>query len=323
MICLHNEPMKNHTTLRTGGPARFLVQPETREDILETLERCRRENQPYLILGNGSNLCVSDAGFDGTVIDLSRNWNRFSIEKRDGRIAVSAQSGVMLGKLGNALAARAAAGFEFACGIPGTLGGAIAMNAGAYGREIKDCLCWAEVLDPESGAVTTYETEALNMGYRTSLVAGKKLLVLCAGLIFEAGSEAQIRADMKELAEKRKEKQPLEYPSAGSTFKRPAGHFAGKLIEDAGLKGARVGGMQVSSKHAGFIVNTGGGTACDFMALIRLVQEKVFEQAGVWLELEVKTVGFHEEEMEAKNESGDCDRAVGCRKNDSTETSGR
>lgn len=292
MICLHNEPMKNHTTLRTGGAARLFVQPENREDILKTIEGCCRERQPFLVLGNGSNLCVSDRGFDGTVLDLSRSWNDFSVEKRDGCIEVSACSGVLLGRLGSELAKAGAAGFEFACGIPGTLGGAVVMNAGAYGGEIKDCLTWVEVFSPRSGEVKVYKTGDFHMGYRTSLAAKEALVVLRAGLTFEEGDKAQIQARMKELAEARKRKQPLEYPSAGSVFKRPVGHFAGKLIEEAGLKGACVGGMQVSPKHAGFIVNTGEGTAEDFTALIRLVQEKVFAQTGVRLEPEVKMVGF-------------------------------
>ncbi|HIR44814.1 MAG TPA: UDP-N-acetylmuramate dehydrogenase [Candidatus Ventrisoma faecale] len=280
-----NEPMSAHTTFRIGGPADFLVTPGTAGQLKEILALCREENQPFFILGNGSNLLVGDRGYSGTMICLSR----LSAVETEGTL-IKAQAGALLSKIAREACERSLAGFEFAAGIPGSLGGAVVMNAGAYGGELKDVLVNVTVMDRE-GNILKKTPEELCMGYRTSSVLSEEYVVLEAEINLEKGDRRLIRARMDDLAARRREKQPLEYPSAGSTFKRPEGYFAGKLIDDAGLRGFRVGGAQVAEKHCGFVINREQATAADVMELCRRVSGAVKEQFGVELEMEVKTIG--------------------------------
>lgn len=283
---LVDEPMKRHTTFRIGGPADFFLLPSTVDEVRGILEICREEELPYFILGNGSNLLVSDKGYRGVIIQLYRNFSNISVEGNE----ICASSGALLSQIAAAARNASLTGFEFAGGIPGTLGGAVFMNAGAYGGELKDVLKEAVVMT-EQGEILTLPVEKLDMGYRTSRIRKAGYLVLEARLVLEQGDMDKIRDITKDLTEKRVSKQPLEYPSAGSTFKRPEGYFAGKLIMDAGLRGYQVGDAQVSEKHCGFVINKGNATAADVLTLIENVREKVQEQFGVTLEPEVKFLG--------------------------------
>ena len=283
---LVDEPMKRHTTFRIGGPADFFLLPSTVDEVRGILEICREEELPYFILGNGSNLLVSDKGYRGVIIQLYRNFNHISVEGNE----ICASSGALLSQIAAAARNASLTGFEFAGGIPGTLGGAVFMNAGAYGGELKDVLKEAVVMT-EQGEILTLPVEKLDMGYRTSRIKKAGYLVLEARLVLKQGDMDKIRDITKDLTEKRVSKQPLEYPSAGSTFKRPEGYFAGKLIMDAGLRGYQVGDAQVSEKHCGFVINKGNATAADVLTLIENVREKVQEQFGVTLEPEVKFLG--------------------------------
>ncbi|MGN8753464.1 UDP-N-acetylmuramate dehydrogenase [Blautia sp. HCP3S3_C4] len=283
---LVDEPMKRHTTFRIGGPADFFLLPSTVDEVRGILEICREEELPYFILGNGSNLLVSDKGYRGVIIQLYRNFSNISVEGNE----ICASSGALLSQIAAAARNASLTGFEFAGGIPGTLGGAVFMNAGAYGGELKDVLKEAVVMT-EQGEILTLPVEKLDMGYRTSRIKKAGYLVLEARLVLEQGDMDKIRDITKDLTEKRVSKQPLEYPSAGSTFKRPEGYFAGKLIMDAGLRGYQVGDAQVSEKHCGFVINKGNATAADVLTLIDNVREKVQEQFGVTLEPEVKFLG--------------------------------
>lgn len=281
-----DEPMKNHTTFRVGGPADYFVMPQEAGEIREVAALCRREEIPYYIVGNGSNLLVSDQGYRGVIVQICRSMSRIEVE---GTI-IRAQAGALL----SAVAARALehelTGFEFAAGIPGTIGGATVMNAGAYGGEMKDVLKKVTVLTPE-GKILEIGREDLEMGYRTSVISRKGYVTLEAQIELKKGDRTQIRAVMDDLKNRRISKQPLEYPSAGSTFKRPEGYFAGKLIQDSGLAGFCVGGAQVSEKHCGFVINKGQATAADISELMRQVSDKVEERFGVKLEPEVKRLG--------------------------------
>ena len=278
--------MKRHTTFRIGGPADFFLLPSTVDEVRGILEICREEELPYFILGNGSNLLVSDKGYRGVIIQLYRNFSNISVEGNE----ICASSGALLSQIAAAARNASLTGFEFAGGIPGTLGGAVFMNAGAYGGELKDVLKEAVVMT-EQGEILTLPVEKLDLGYRTSRIKKAGYLVLEARLVLEQGDMDKIRDITKDLTEKRVSKQPLEYPSAGSTFKRPEGYFAGKLIMDAGLRGYQVGDAQVSEKHCGFVINKGNATAADVLTLIENVREKVQEQFGVTLEPEVKFLG--------------------------------
>lgn len=281
-----NEPMNRHTTFRIGGPADYFLLPSSSEEVKGILEICKEESLQYFILGNGSNLLVSDEGYRGVIIQLYRNYGGLTVEGTE----IRAGAGVLLSQIAAAARNESLTGFEFAGGIPGTLGGAVVMNAGAYGGELKDVLKEAVVMDRE-GNIFTVPVEKLAMGYRTSLVKTAGYLVLEVVISLKKGSQEEIRDTMKDLADRRISKQPLEYPSAGSTFKRPEGYFAGKLIMDAGLRGYQVGGAQVSEKHCGFVINKGNATAADVLTLIENVREKVQEQFGVTLEPEVKFLG--------------------------------
>ena len=281
-----NEPINRHTTFRIGGPADYFLLPSSSEEVKGILEICKEESLQYFILGNGSNLLVSDEGYRGVIIQLYRNYGGLTVEGTE----IRAGAGVLLSQIAATARNESLTGFEFAGGIPGTLGGAVVMNAGAYGGELKDVLKEAVVMDRE-GNIFTVPVEKLAMGYRTSLVKTAGYLVLEAVIFLKKGSQEEIRDTMKDLADRRISKQPLEYPSAGSTFKRPEGYFAGKLIMDAGLRGYQVGGAQVSEKHCGFVINKGNATAADVCRLMADVQAKVQEQFGVTLEPEVKFLG--------------------------------
>lgn len=281
-----DEPMKNHTTFRVGGPADFFVTPETSEEVRAVIDMCRSEEIDCHIIGNGSNLLVSDRGVRGVVVQIAKAMNK--IESNGEQIR--AQAGALLSEVAAHALKDGLAGFEFAAGIPGTLGGACVMNAGAYGGEMKDVLYEVTVLTPQGEFLVLKEDE-LELGYRTSVVARKGYIVLEAVIRLKKGDEEEIRRQMEDLRDRRISKQPLEYPSAGSTFKRPEGYFAGKLIQDAGLRGYTFGGAQVSEKHCGFVVNRGDATAAEVAELMRRVADKVEEQFKVRLEPEVKRLG--------------------------------
>lgn len=280
------EPMKNHVTFRVGGPADFFVMPKNYEELSWVLKCCAKYEMPCYIMGNGSNLLVSDQGYRGVVIQLFRQLNDIQCE---GNV-IRAQAGALLSAVANRALEEKLTGFEFAAGIPGTLGGACVMNAGAYGGEMKDVLKSVTVLTREGERITLQKNE-LELGYRTSIIAKKDYIVLEAEIELKAGDAEEIKAVMDDLKERRTTKQPLEYPSAGSTFKRPEGYFAGKLIQESGLQGFQVGGAQVSEKHCGFVINKDQATAADIAELIRQVQDRVEEKFGVRLETEVKRLG--------------------------------
>lgn len=283
---LEEEPMKKHTTFRIGGPAEYLILPQTTEEIADVIKLCRQEEIPWYIVGNGSNLLVADEGVRGVVIQLLRNFNQIQVEGCQIRMQAGAQNAAVAKRALDA----SLTGFEFAAGIPGTIGGAVVMNAGAYGGEMKDILKEVTVLDP-NGMIRTISAEELELGYRTSIIARKGYVVLEAVIVLKTGAPKEIKAAMDELKEKRVTKQPLEYPSAGSTFKRPEGYFAGKLIMDAGLRGFSVGGAQISEKHCGFVINKGNATAKDVTELMDETKKIVMEKFGVALEPEVKRLG--------------------------------
>lgn len=283
---LFDEPMKKHTTFRIGGPADVFVMPRTIEEVSKALEICRQEQLPYFILGNGSNLLVSDQGYRGVIIQLDRNMEEITVDGTEIRAA----AGTLLSSIAVAARRASLAGFEFAGGIPGTLGGAVVMNAGAYGGEMKDVLKEVTVMTG-NGEIRVIPASELEMGYRTSIIKKAGYLVLGATISLKEGNLEEIKALTRELSEKRTSKQPLEFPSAGSTFKRPEGYFAGKLIMDSGLRGYQIGGARVSDKHCGFVINAGDATAQDVVALIDHVTEVVREKYGVTLEPEVKFLG--------------------------------
>ena len=286
------EPMKNHTTFRIGGPADILVCPETDSSLIEGIQLCRSRKVPFYIIGNGSNLLVGDKGFRGVIFKICKNMNAVTMEESDTdrKLYVKSGAGAMLAKLAKEVSAAGYTGFEFATGIPGTLVGAVAMNAGAYGGEMKQIIRSARIVDP-SGDIRELALDELELGYRKSRIQAEHLIVLSVSMEFQKGDVQAILQKVDELSQQRKEKQPLEYPSAGSTFKRPEGYFAGKLIQDAGLKGYRIGDAMVSDKHSGFVVNVGEATAVQVRQLMHDVDEKVYEQFHVHLEPEVRCIG--------------------------------
>ncbi len=282
---LCDEPMSRHTTFRVGGPADFYVAPDS-EGLPGVMAYCRENGIPCLVIGNGSNLLCGDGGVKGVVVEIGKRMSDIRIAGTE----VTAEAGALL----SAIAARAAeaelAGFEFAAGIPGSIGGAAVMNAGAYGGEMKDVLTEASVLTA-GGEILTLPAEDLQLSYRHSAIPEKNAIVMRVSLRLREGKREEISAYMADLKERRVSKQPLEYPSAGSTFKRPEGYFAGKLIEDAGLKGYSRGGAQVSEKHCGFVINRDHATARDIRTLMEYVQQTVLKKYGVTLEPEVKFIG--------------------------------
>lgn len=274
-----NEPMKKHTTFRTGGPADFLVTPTSEKEMIE----CLKLDVKKTIIGNGSNLLVKDGGIRGLVIQTTK-LNNITVDKDE----IKAESGALLSRIANIAKDNSLTGFEFACGIPGTIGGAVAMNAGAYGGEMKDVILRTRYVD-EDGNV--FEITNHEFDYRKSFFTGKNLIILASEIGLQNGDKEEIENKMKEYMTARNSKQPVNMPSAGSTFKRPVGFFAGKLIEDSGLKGYTIGGASVSTLHAGFIVNNGDATSKDILDLISYVQDKVYENYSVKLETEVKIIG--------------------------------
>ena len=283
---LKDEPMKMHTTFRIGGPADYFIQPSKIEEIRRIVAVCRECSIPYYIMGNGSNLLVGDKGFRGVIVQV---FKQMSDVYADGE-RVYAQAGALLSKTAAVACEASLTGMEFASGIPGTLGGALRMTAGAYGGEMKQIVESAGVLTSE-GEVLNLTNEELGMGYRTSVIAKNDYVALSAVLKLEKGDRQEIRAYMEDLKERRVTKQPLEFGSAGSTFKRPEGYFAGKLIQDSGMQGYRVGDAQVSEKHCGFVINRGNATAAEVMQLMKDVADRVEEKFGVRLEPEVRRIG--------------------------------
>ena len=275
------ELMKTHTTFRIGGAADYYVTPQAEKQIADVIAFLKKSDIKYIVIGNGSNILVSDEGFRGVVVELGDGFSDYEFlqdsQDNSDEVLVKASAGMKLTRLGNQLAANGIAGFEFATGIPGCIGGAVRMNAGAYGGEFKDILVSAKVIDDE-GVIRELSADELELGYRTSIVAKSNMIVLEATLKLRKGEPDIIRNNISELAAKRRQKQPLEYPSAGSTFKRPKGYFAAKLIEDAGLKGCARGGAQVSEKHAGFVVNKGDATAKDVCELTDYIKSEVMEK---------------------------------------------
>jgi len=282
---LENEPMSKHTTFRIGGSADVFVSPKVSQ-VSEIIALAKEYEVPVTIIGNGSNLLVGDKGIRGLVVSFGKEAEEIQLEGT--RMTVSA--GTILAKVAAEAAKNSLAGLEFAAGIPGTLGGAIVMNAGAYGGEMKDVVVSAKVLTPE-GEIKELSKEELDLSYRHSCIPEKDYIVLEATLELTPGDETVIREMMADFKNRRIDKQPLEYPSAGSTFKRPEGYFAGKLIQDADLRGYQVGGAQVSEKHCGFVINTGNATAKDVLQLIEDVKKIVFDKFQVELEPEVKMIG--------------------------------
>lgn len=283
---LKDEPMGKHTTFRAGGKADYLVMPSNEEQVRDLVLLLKKENVPYYVMGNGSNLLVRDQGFKGVIIQIARKMNQIRVEGE----TIYAQAGALLSKIAAQALGEGLTGFEFVSGIPGTLGGAVMMNAGAYGGEMKQVIVNACVLT-SAGEIAVIPADLMELGYRTSVFAKNQDIILSAQLKLEYGNEAVIREYMDELKEQRVSKQPLEYPSAGSTFKRPEGYFAGKLIQDAGLRGFQVGGAQVSEKHCGFVINKDHATATDILSLMEQVSDKVEAEFGVRLEPEVKIIG--------------------------------
>lgn len=286
MQILYNEPMKNHTSFKVGGPADIFIEPDDRAELVKAIKDLREQGVSYYIIGNGSNLLVSDKGLRGAVVKIGDKFGSVSINND----IITAESGVLLSTLSKMAAREGLTGMEFASGIPGSLGGAVTMNAGAYGGEMKDIVEWVEVLDQDLN-IKRLKNDEMKFMYRKSIIEPGKHIVIRCCIRLKKGNKDEIDNKMAELAEKRKSKQPLHLPSAGSTFKRPEGYFAGKLIEDAGLRGFSIGGAQVSTLHCGFVVNNGDATAKDVYDLIRHVQKTVFEKFNVMLEPEVKILG--------------------------------
>lgn len=279
----YNEPMSKHTTFKVGGIADIFITVDSKEKLLKTLEMLK--NEKITIVGNGSNLLVTDEGIRGIVLKYTAN----TCEINDTIVKVD--SGMTNARFANALLNKELTGYEFAAGIPGTIGGAIVMNAGAYGREMKDVVLETEFLDFETNEIRIFKNEELNFEYRKSIFENKKGIILSATFKFEHGNKNEIDEKMKEYAQKRRDTQPLDMPSAGSTFKRGNGFITAKLIDEAGLKGYSIGGAEISTKHAGFIVNKGKATAKDIIDLIKYVQKEIYQKFGERIEPEIKIIG--------------------------------
>ena len=283
----YDEPLANHTSFNIGGPADVLVTVANEDELQKVIAKTTEENVPYFLLGNGSNVLASDDGFRGVIIKLGGDFLEAKVEGT----TIKAGAGITLTKLANIAMNAALTGLEFASGIPGTLGGALFMNAGAYGGEMCQIVTKVTLFDPSEKKIINLSNEEMAFGYRRSIIKEKGYIALSCEMELTKSESETIRSAMLELAKKRKEKQPLEYPSAGSTFKRPEGYFAGKLISEAGLSGERIGGACVSPKHNGFIVNDNGATAKDINDLIELVKKRVYDNSNVKLEPEVIKVG--------------------------------
>lgn len=287
---LYFEPMKNHTTFKIGGPCDVLIMPSTTGQIIDALKVIKENGLAYMIIGNGSNLLVSDKGIKKVIIKLHKNFSKITLE---GNKIIS-QAGATLKEIADFALEQSLTGFEFASGIPGDLGGAVTMNAGAYGGEMKDVLQSVKVIDKDLNVVDIDSSE-MNLQYRNSRVQDENLIVLEATIALKEGDYNEIKAYQNELTFKRESKQPLEYPSAGSTFKRPEGYYAGKLIDDSGLRGYRYKDAMVSQKHCGFVINAGDANCEQVLYVINHVKDVVFEKFGVNLEPEVRIIGEFEE----------------------------
>lgn len=283
---MRDEPMSRHTTFRVGGTADFFVEIGSPEELLDIINYLTETERSYFILGNGSNLLVGDKGYEGVILHLGERFNGITVEGN----TITAQAGALLSTVAKTAAKNGLSGMEFAAGIPGTIGGAVVMNAGAYEGEMKQIITKVTVMTRE-GEILELDNETMEFGYRTSIIKNRPFVVLSAVITLEKGDMASIQDKMDDFNKRRRSKQPLEYPSAGSTFKRPEGYFAGKLIMDAGLRGYRIGGAQVSEKHCGFIINVGNATAADISELMDEVVEKVEEQFSVTLEPEIIRIG--------------------------------
>lgn len=283
---IEDHPMKEVTSFQIGGPVDYFIEPRSEEELRDVIVSVERDEMPWMIMGKGTNMVVSDKGIRGAVIRLE---NYFSDVRVDG-MRVVAQSGASMKKVAEAACEASLTGLEFAHGIPGAVGGAMTMNAGAYGGEMKDVVESVKVMYHD-GTTEVIPADQMDFRYRNSRVYDEKLVVLEATFLLRRGEQAEIQREMDELWNRRVSKQPLEYPSAGSTFKRPVGYFAGQLIDQAGLRGLKHGGAQVSEKHCGFVINCGDATCKDVVELIRTVQEAVYEKHGVELETEVKVLG--------------------------------
>lgn len=283
-VVKYDEPLKNHTTFQIGGKCIALIEPKKVEDIIEAIKICRENNLKFFVIGNGSNLLVPDDGYNGVIIKIKSEFSNIQVEGE----CLIAHSGAKLSEVYTVAYENSLTGFEFASGIPGTIGGAIFMNAGAYGGEMKDIVESVEVLDLDNYEVKELKNEELDFSYRKSIIQRKNYIVLTIKLKLKKGNKEEIKAVYEDLREKRNSKQPLNFGSAGSTFKRPEGHFASKLIEDAGLKGYHINDAWVSEKHSGFVVNKGNASYKEVMELIEYVQKVVFEKFEVKLETEVR-----------------------------------
>lgn len=284
---LEQEPMSRHTTFRVGGPAALFLEIATEEELQKVLQLLDQTGENYYLLGNGSNLLVSDMGYDGVILHLAKEFHHVEIREDD---TMYCEAGATLAAIARAALAQSLTGFEFAAGIPGTLGGAVVMNAGAYDGEMRQVITSVRLMSPQ-GEIVEKSCEEMKFGYRHSILKEETYIVLGAALQLRKGQQEDIRLRMEELAAKRRDKQPLEYPSAGSTFKRPEGYFAAKLIQDAGLRGYRHGDAQVSEKHCGFVINRGNAAASDIYALIQEIQTKVWNTFEVKIEPEVIMLG--------------------------------
>lgn len=283
---MENALMKDHTYFKIGGPVDLLVTPTTIEEVQKIIQLCVNARIPYMVIGNGTNLLVADKGIRGVVIKIAESFKGYSVKDN----TMTAAAGNLLSTLSKVAMENNLGGFEFASGIPGTIGGAIVMNAGAYGGEMKDVVTSVTFID-EKGIINKVAHEEMAFEYRKSAISGTKRIVLEVEMTFESKDASDIKKIIDELTVKRTTKQPLEMPSAGSTFKRPPNNFAGKLIDDAGLRGLRHGDAQISEKHCGFVVNRGNATAHEVETLIKIVQKTVYDQFGIMLEPEVKIIG--------------------------------
>lgn len=283
---LQNESMATHCTFRCGGEAKVYIKPQSMDQLKDTLKVLKEENYPFLVIGNGSNILVKDSGYDGAIVEVDSKIADIDVIGDE----IVAEAGAKLSRIATIAMENDLAGFEFAHGIPGNLGGAVVMNAGAYGGEMKDVIKWVEVMD-ENGEIKTLTLDELDLSYRHSIIMEKNMIVLRACIKLELGVMGEIADIMAVLMQRRKASQPLEYPSAGSTFKRPEGYFAGKLIQDAGMKGYKYGNAMVSDKHSGFVINTGDATATEVLQVIDDVRKKVYDDFGVMMEPEVKIIG--------------------------------
>ncbi len=290
---LTDEDMSAHTTFRVGGRADVFVKPADLKEATEIVRLLLMNDHPFCVIGNGSNIIVTDGGYRGCIVCMADGTDTISVNGNK----ITAGVGALLSKVARTAYENSLTGLEFASGIPGTVGGAVVMNAGAYGGEMKDVITSVTLFDTVSSETVTLGADEMKFGYRTSIVKQHPYVVLEAEFSLQNGKKEEIKAVMDDLAQKRRDKQPLEYPSAGSTFKRPEGYFAAKLIEDAGLKGFSVGGAKVSEKHSGFVINAGGATATDVLELIKEVSDRVFESSGVRLEREVVILGEGVEEL--------------------------